>query len=141
MSRTVLALDQGTTGTKVHRLAGDIDFVTLAAFQHRQILPRPGWVEHDPLELLAHLQAGLEAAAAATGPQANAIGLANQGETVIAWDRATGRPLANAIVWQDARTQAAVDRLKADGAEAETLSRAKTSSCRTTHCLSTSVAT
>lgn len=124
MGQTVLALDQGTTGTKVHRLVGDIEFVTLAAFQHRQILPHPGWVEHDPQELLAHLRAGLDAAAAASGPQASALGLANQGETVIAWDRATGRPLANAIVWQDARTQAAVDRLKANGVEAETLSRA-----------------
>ena len=124
MSDGILALDQGTTGTKVHRLAGETDFVTLATFQHRQILPHPGWVEHDPEELLAHLRAGLDAAASAAGPEAQAMGLANQGETVIAWDRASGHPLANAIVWQDARTHEVVDRLKAEGVEAETLARA-----------------
>jgi len=124
MTDGVLALDQGTTGTKVHRLDGENDFVTLATFQHKQLLPQPGWVEHDPQELLAHLRAALDVAASAPGPEAAAIGLANQGETVIAWDRATGRPLANAIIWQDARTHDVVDRLKAEGVEAETLARA-----------------
>jgi glycerol kinase len=119
MSGTVLALDQGTTGTKVHVLAEDGTFATRASFSHRQILPRAGWVEHDPEELVAHLKAGL-----AHAGDAAAAGIANQGETVVAWDAATGRPLANAIVWQDARTQNDVERLKAEGAEAETLARA-----------------
>jgi glycerol kinase len=120
---TVLALDQGTTSTKAHLLRVGGAFTALAAYEHRQILPRPGWVEHDPTELLDHLVRCLEQAAALPEPPA-AIGLANQGETVIAWDRGTGRPLANAIVWQDTRTLDAVDKLRADGAEALTRSRA-----------------
>ncbi|MFO1058663.1 MAG: FGGY family carbohydrate kinase [Dongiaceae bacterium] len=118
----VLALDQGTTGTKAHRLAPDGGFAALAAFEHRQILPQPGWVEHDAAELLEHLRQCLAAAAGPDGP--SAIGLANQGETVVAWDRGTGRPLANAIVWQDTRTRDEIERLRAAGAEAETRARA-----------------
>jgi len=120
---TVLALDQGTTSTKAHLLRVGGAFTAVAAYEHRQILPRPGWVEHDPVELLDHVGRCLEQAAALPEPPA-AIGLANQGETVIAWDRGTGRPLANAIVWQDTRTLAAIERLRADGAEDLTRSRA-----------------
>jgi glycerol kinase len=120
---SVLALDQGTTGTKAHRLTLGGGFAEVAAFEHRQILPQAGWVEHDPAELLEHLQGCLEQAAAGA-ELPSAIGLANQGETVVAWDRATGRPLANAIVWQDTRTREAVERLRAAGAEAETKARA-----------------
>jgi glycerol kinase len=118
---SVLALDQGTTGTKAHRLVPGGAFAAVAAFEHRQIMPHAGWVEHDPEELLEHLRRCLEAAAP---ERPAAIGLANQGETVVAWDRASGRPLANAIVWQDTRTQAAIERLRAAGAEAETRARA-----------------
>lgn len=117
----VLAIDQGTTGTKLHRLDRAGRFETLAAFAHRQIRPQPGWVEHDAEELLGHVRLGLEAGAAAN---AAAVGLANQGETVVAWDAADGRPLCNAIVWQDARTEESVARLRAEGAEALTLARA-----------------
>src|SRR5258707_15493336 len=120
---TVLAVDQGTTSTKAHLLEVGGAFTALAACEHRQILPRPGWVEHDPTELLDHLVRCLAQAAALPEPPA-AIGLANQGETVIAWDRDSGRPLANAIVWQDTRTLEAVERLRADGAEDLTRSRA-----------------
>lgn len=112
----ILAIDQGTTGTKAHLLRGDGAFQTLKGFEHRQIYPRPGWVEHDPEELAAHV-----AAARAAAPDISAIGLANQGETVIAWDAVTKRPLHNAIVWQDARTSDATERLKAGGAEELTL--------------------
>ncbi|HEY0419818.1 MAG TPA: FGGY family carbohydrate kinase, partial [Acetobacteraceae bacterium] len=86
---------------------------------HRQIRPRPGWVEHDPGELLGNLEDLVEAA----GPCAQA-GLANQGETVLAWDAVTGEPLHNAIVWQDERTEDAVAGLRAAGLEALTLARA-----------------
>lgn len=115
----VLAIDQGTTGTKAFTLDQDGAFAAVAAFEHIQHYPRPGWVEHDPEELLGHVAAAL----AAAGP-VDAIGLANQGETVIAWDGASGRPLGPAIVWQDDRTAAVTARLKADGGEALTLARA-----------------
>ena len=118
MSGGVLALDQGTTGTKAY-VWRDGEVSCAGARTHRQIRPGPGLVEHDPLELLAHL----EELAALAGPCAVA-GLANQGETVVAWDAATGRPLHNAIVWQDGRTADAIARLRADGMEALTLARA-----------------
>jgi glycerol kinase len=112
----VIAIDQGTTGTKAHRLSDDGTFRTIAAFEHRQIYPRQGWVEHDPEELARHVERALDQA-----DDAAAIGIANQGETVVAWDAHTRRPLHNAVVWQDARTAAVTERLKADGAEALTL--------------------
>ena len=112
----VLAIDQGTTGTKAHLLRDDGAFETLKGFEHKQIYPQAGWVEHDPEELIAHLRASL-----AQAKDISAIGLANQGETVVAWDAATKRPIHNAIVWQDARTSDVTERLKADGAEELTL--------------------
>jgi len=120
---TILGLDQGTTATKAHLLRSDGAFTALAAYEHRQILPRPGWVQHDPTELLDHLGRCLERAASLPERPA-ALGLANQGETVVAWDRRTGRPLADAVVWQDTRTQDAIERLRAAGAESETRARA-----------------
>ena len=96
---SVLAIDQGTTGTKAHRLRDDGTFETVASFEHRQIYPQPSWVEHDPEELASHVQGALDRAGAAA-----AIGIANQGETVVAWDAVTKRTIHNAIVWQYART-------------------------------------
>lgn len=119
MSEFVLAIDQGTTGTKLHRLYTDGRFQTLEGFEHRQVLPQPGWVEHDPEELINHLDACLGSTA-----NAKAIGIANQGETVVAWDARTKRPIYNAIVWQDARTNDVIDRLKSAGHEETTLARA-----------------
>jgi glycerol kinase len=113
---SVIAIDQGTTGTKAHRLRGDGAFETIAAFEHRQIYPQQGWVEHDPEELARHVESALGQAG-----EAAAIGIANQGETVVAWDAKTRRPIHNAIVWQDARTADVTERLKADGAEELTL--------------------
>lgn len=118
MSGGILALDQGTTGTKAY-VWRDGRITALGGRTHRQIRPRPGWVEHDPLELLDHLRSLI----AAAGPCALA-GLANQGETVVAWDALTGAPLHNAIVWQDDRTAPAIARLREQGVEALTLSRA-----------------
>jgi glycerol kinase len=115
----VLAVDQGTTSTKAFTLDESGGFHAVATFDHRQIYPQAGWVEHDPEELLANILRCLKAA----GP-VDAIGIDNQGETVVAWDAKTGRPVYNAIVWQDARTQAATEKLKADGAEELTLKRA-----------------
>ena len=117
-----LAIDQGTTSTRALLVdaAGAVEEV--AAVSHRQIYPRPGWVEHDPAEILGAIETCLEAAAG-RGPIA-AIGLANQGESCLAWDALTGEPASPVIVWQDARTAAACDALKAQGAEALTLGRA-----------------
>jgi glycerol kinase len=115
----ILAIDQGTTSTKAYRLAPDGSFAALGSHRHRQILPRPGWVEHDAGELVA----AIERLGAAAGPVA-AVGLANQGETVVAWDAATKAPIHNAIVWQDERTADAIARLRTDGIEALTLARA-----------------
>jgi glycerol kinase len=115
----VVAVDQGTTGTKAFTLDAEGRFSEVAAAEHRQIYPQAGWVEHDAEELLAHVTAAI----AAAGP-VDAIGIDNQGETVVAWDGATGRPLHNAIVWQDDRTREVTERLKAEGREATTLALA-----------------
>ncbi len=115
----VVAIDQGTTGTKSFILDETGHFESKASLEHRQIYPQAGWVEHDPEELLRNVRACLEAAG-----EVGAIGIDNQGETVVAWDAITGKPVYNAIVWQDDRTQGATAKLKADGAEELTKGRA-----------------
>jgi glycerol kinase len=112
----IIAIDQGTTATKALLVDDDGSWRLLGSRRHRQILPREGWVEHDAAELLANVQQMTEAGVAAG---ATAAALTNQGETVVAWDRATGMPITNAIVWQDQRTESAIERLKADGLEPE----------------------
>ena len=107
----VFAIDQGTTGSKAYRLDSAGKFERVGGFDHRQIYPQAGWVEHDPLELLGHVRKLLEQAG-----DAIAFGLANQGETVIAWDADSGEPGCNAIVWQDARTLPLTEQLKKEGA-------------------------
>jgi glycerol kinase len=100
------AIDQGTTGTRciLFDLAGTP--VAAAYREHRQIYPRPGWVEHDPLEIWARAQEVIaEAVGAAPAGRVLAAGITNQRETVIAWDARTGAPAYNAIVWQDTRTE------------------------------------
>ena len=115
----VVAIDQGTTATKSFTLDDAGRFQSTASFEHKQIYPQAGWVEHDAEELLRNVKASLEAAG-----QADAIGIDNQGETVVAWDAKSGKPLYNAIVWQDDRTQDVTAKLKADGAEELTKARA-----------------
>lgn len=118
MRAYVAAIDQGTTSTRfmVFDRAGRV--VTSAQKEHRQIFPQPGWVEHDPTEIwLATLQV-IEQALRAGGLDAQdlaAVGITNQRETVVLWDRATGAPVANAIVWQDTRTAARCDELARGG--------------------------
>jgi glycerol kinase len=115
----VAAIDQGTSGSKAFRLDTSGRLEPLGGLQHRQILPQPGRVEHDANELLDHVRQ-----LAARAGDAAALGLDNQGETVVAWDTDSGEPVYNAIVWQDARTLDATEKLKADGAEVLTLARA-----------------
>ncbi len=110
----VLALDQGTTSSRA--IAFGVDGTQLALAQHEftQHFPQPGWVEHDPLELLATQLRAMEGAWQAAGcGDVVAMGITNQRETVVVWDRATGAPVHRAIVWQDRRTAAALAELKA----------------------------
>ena len=116
----LLALDQGTTSSRAIIFDDDGAIVASAQQEFRQHYPRPGWVEHDPVEIW-ETQVGvatlaLKNAGLGSGDIA-AIGIANQRETTIVWERATGRPICNAIVWQDRRTAAVCDRLRADGHE------------------------
>ncbi|RTL87011.1 MAG: glycerol kinase [Hyphomicrobiales bacterium] len=127
MARHIGAIDQGTTSTRfiVVDEAGDI--CAIDQREHAQIYPRPGWVEHDAAEVLANTRAVVAGALAKAGLRPGdlaAVGVANQRETCLLWDRATGAPLHNALVWMDMRTQPAADRLAAGGAGA--LLRAKT---------------
>ena len=116
----VLALDQGTTSSRaiVFDHAGAIRGVAQKEF--RQIFPQPGWVEHDPTEIWA-TQSGVVAEALASAHIGTrdlaALGITNQRETTLLWERASGKPVANAIVWQDRRTAAACDQLRAAGHE------------------------
>ena len=119
MSQLIAAIDQGTTSTRciLFNRAGP---VAVAQQEHRQIYPRPGWVEHDPAEIWSRTQAvvgGAIAKASAWPGEVVAVGIANQRETVVAWDRTTGRPLCNAIVWQDTRTKEICDRLAEEGGQ------------------------
>jgi glycerol kinase len=115
----VIAVDQGTTGSKAYRLDTSGAIESLGGFEHRQIFPQAGWVEHDASELLGHVRQLAQRAG-----DAAALGIDNQGETVVAWDAESGEPIYNAIVWQDARSQDMIERLKADGAEALTAEHA-----------------
>jgi glycerol kinase len=116
----VLALDQGTTSSRALIFDGDGSLVALAQRELGQSFPRPGWVEHDPKEIwesqLAVAAEALRSAGLAAGDVA-AIGIANQRETVVVWERATGRPVCPAIVWQDRRTADLCERLKREGRE------------------------
>lgn len=109
----VLAIDQGTTSTRGFRVEDDATMRLVGQHRHRTFLPRPGWVEHDAAELLDAIRSLIAAAA-----PVDCIGLANQGETVVAWHAETKRPLGHAIVWQDTRTLGAIERLRAEGHEA-----------------------
>src|SRR5437870_5101816 len=107
---TILALDQGTTSSRaiVFNAAGEV--VASAQRELRQIYPQPGWVEHDPREIVASQLAVAKEVSA--NRKIAAIGITNQRETTILWDRKTGEPVANAIVWQDRRTAAMCDELR-----------------------------
>ena len=105
--RCILALDQGTTSSRAIVFDETGAMRGSAQQEFRQIFPQPGWVEHDATEIWATQSGVMHEALAKAGVTARdvaAIGITNQRETTVVWDRATGRPLANAIVWQDRRT-------------------------------------
>ena len=116
----LLALDQGTTSSRALVFDTDGRLVTVAQREFTQHYPQPGWVEHDPEDIWQTQLATARAALAQAGIRADALlalGITNQRETLLLWERASGRPLARAIVWQDRRTAAACAALKAQGLE------------------------
>ncbi|MGZ6675416.1 MAG: FGGY family carbohydrate kinase, partial [Solirubrobacteraceae bacterium] len=120
MAKFAAALDQGTTSSRamVFNHQGRVESV--AQKEHEQIYPKPGWVEHDANEIWARSQEVLEEALEAAGGNKDdvaALGITNQRETTVVWDRNTGEPIHNALVWQDTRTDKLVDQLSADGGQ------------------------
>ena len=117
----LLAIDQGTTSTRAIVFTPALEIVAVAQREFPQHYPQPGWVEHDPEDLwdtaVATVRDAL-AQAGVTAGQVAALGISNQRETAVLWDRRTGRPIHNAIVWQDRRTAAACAAMRADGREA-----------------------
>ena len=117
MADYVLAIDQGTTSTRAMIFDRKGSVISVGQKEHEQIFPRAGWVEHDPAEIWRNTQEVIGLAlsrADITRHDIAAIGITNQRETAVVWDKNTGKPVYNAIVWQDTRTQPIVDRL-ADG--------------------------
>src|SRR5215216_1416419 len=118
MTAYVGAIDQGTTSSRfiVFDEAGAI--VSAAQKEHEQIYPRPGWVEHDPLEIWRNTHAVIEQALDKKNLEPTdlaAVGITNQRETTLLWDRATGEPLHHALVWQDTRVDGLVKAFARDG--------------------------
>lgn len=116
----LIAIDQGTTSTRAVVFDGELSVVAAAQQELRQIYPAPGWVEHDPEEIWSAVLATVREAMAKAGVGAKniaSIGITNQRETTIVWDRVTGKPIHNAIVWQDRRTADACAALRLAGHE------------------------
>ena len=117
-STYILALDQGTTSSRAIVFDHNGNAVATCQKEFRQYFPQPGWVEHNPMEIWASQSAVMAEAVASLGSAGSAIcgiGITNQRETTIVWDASTGRPVHNAIVWQDRRTAAYCEELKAKG--------------------------
>ena len=115
----IVALDQGTTSSRAVVVDENGKVVSVHGMEFPQIYPQPGWVEHDPAQILSSQVESLKKAVekAAIDPKdIVGIGITNQRETTIIWDKATGKPVCNAIVWQCRRTAAEIERLKAEGA-------------------------
>jgi glycerol kinase len=120
MAKYSAALDQGTTSSRAMIFDHSGRVVAVSQKEHEQIYPKPGWVEHDPKEIWARCQEVLDEALAKAGATAGdiaALGITNQRETTVVWDRKTGEPIHNALVWQDTRTDKLVDELSADGGQ------------------------
>jgi glycerol kinase len=120
MTKYIAAIDQGTTSTRCVLFDYKGNIVSLAQKEHQQIYPRPGWVEHDPLEIwqrtLDVIHEVVEKGRVKSS-EISAIGVTNQRETTMVWDKHTGKPYYNAIVWQDTRTKDICDTLSADGGQ------------------------
>jgi len=120
MAQYAAALDQGTASTRCMLFDHGGQVVAVEQKEHEQIYPRPGWVEHDANEVWSRTQEVMEGALAKAGASAGDIaglGITNQRETAVVWDRNTGEPIHNAIVWQDTRTDRICDELARDGGQ------------------------
>ncbi|HZI69382.1 MAG TPA: FGGY family carbohydrate kinase, partial [Hanamia sp.] len=109
MKKYVLTLDQGTTSSRAILFNEEGNIASLAQKEFQQIYPKPGWVEHDPMEIWSSQASVITEAILKEKirpEEIAAIGITNQRETTIVWDRETGKPIYNAIVWQDRRTSA-----------------------------------
>ena len=118
MPRYLGAIDQGTTSTRFIVFNRDGSVVASAQKDHDQLYPRPGWVEHDPRQILARTREVIQLACASAGlgpADIASIGITNQRETTVVWDRHTGEPVSNAIVWQDTRVSEYLAAFAADG--------------------------
>jgi glycerol kinase len=118
MARHILVIDQGTTSTRGIVFDAGVTPIATAQQEFTQLYPRPGWVEHDPEAIWESVLATARQALASAGLTADdiaALGMTNQRETVVVWDRRTGRAIHNAIVWQDRRTSEVCERLENQG--------------------------
>ncbi|MGP8161851.1 MAG: glycerol kinase GlpK [Candidatus Dormibacteria bacterium] len=120
MAEYVGALDQGTTSTRFMIFNHSGGVVGIDQKEHEQIYPKPGWVEHDAMEIWTRCEEVIKGALQKTGIKASdlaAVGVTNQRETTVVWDRKTGKPVHNAIVWQDTRTDTICNELAKDGGQ------------------------
>jgi glycerol kinase len=118
MSDYIASIDQGTTSTRCMIFNHQGKPVSAHQLEHEQIYPRPGWVEHNPIEIWRNTEEVVRAALSNAGVNANnisAIGITNQRETTLVWDKLTGQPYHNAIVWQDTRTDQIINQMEEDG--------------------------
>ena len=121
MAKYAAALDQGTTSTRCMIFDHGGQVVSVNQKEHEQIYPKPGWVEHDANEIWSRTQEVIDEAMEAAGASADdiaGVGITNQRETTLVWDRNTGEPVHNALVWQDTRTDKLVDEFSRDGGQA-----------------------
>jgi glycerol kinase len=120
MSKYVAAIDQGTTSTRCMIFNHKGESVAIDQMEHEQIYPKPGWVEHDPMEIWARTQDVVKGAMDKLGASAKdiaAVGITNQRETTVVWDKNTGKPYYNAVVWMDTRTDKIVNEFTKDGGQ------------------------
>lgn len=120
MRRLIIAIDQGTTGSTALVLNEALEVLGRANQEFTQYFPQPGWVEHDPTDILSSVQQALSNAlemAKANPEEIACIGITNQRETVVVWDKQTGKPVHRAVVWQDRRTASLCESMKSEGKE------------------------
>jgi glycerol kinase len=120
MSKYVAAIDQGTTSTRFMIFDHGGNVVAVDQKEHQQIYPKPGWVEHDPLEIWERTQQVIQGAldkGNISAKEIAALGITNQRETTVVWEKKTGKPIYNAIVWQDTRTDIIINELAKDGGQ------------------------